>query len=209
MWQWLLQNSAALSLFISFATLCVWLFYAQLLYYSFSRQRQARLLITQGWGQQIDSVCLVANMSHEPIFIQHIMLTIKAGDGEYHSPVTDIDSAEPYDSANRPGEITRQGPLNSGQQINLGTFRSLIRQSAKLAGLTEDGEQPIKTLQLSNVRITVMASYGPGGDIIGAQRMFIVRGEDNELMRPVGIKTERFNKRRARRQMRKWLERQL
>ncbi|MES1927005.1 hypothetical protein [Salinisphaera sp. T31B1] len=210
MWQWINDNAQALSFFASVGTLAVWVFYAQLLFSGFRRQRRARILINQGWGQQIDSVCLIGNMSQEPIYVHSVLLTIRTQNSQYTESITDFDSAEPSDSQDKPQEVTRQGPLQSGEQINLGTFRSLIRQTAKRhKSLTADENKPIRTLEVENFKITVIASYGPEGGIVGAQRKFIVRGQDNELMRPVATTTKRMAKRRARKRLQRWLEDEL
>lgn len=210
MWQWINQNAQALSFLATLGTLAVWLFYAQLLYLGFKRQRKARILVTQGWGQQIDSVCLVSNMSQEPIYIHSLLMTIRTQDGDYTESITDFDSAQLRDSQDHPQQITRQGPLNAGGQINLGTFRSLIRQTGKRhRNLEADDKQPIRTLEVESFKITVIASYGPEGGVIGAQRKFIVRGAENELMRPVATTTKSMAKRRARHQLQRWLEDEL
>ena len=93
MWQWINDNAQALSFFASLGTLAVWLFYAHLLYAGFRRQRKARILINQGWGQQIDSVCLISNMSQEPIYIHSLVMTIRTRDDEYSESITDFDTA--------------------------------------------------------------------------------------------------------------------
>ena len=210
MWQWINDNAQALSFFASIGTLAVWLFYAHLLYAGFRRQRKARILINQGWGQQIDSVCLITNMSQEPIYIHSLAMTIRTHDDEYSESITDFDNAQPRDSEDRPQNVTRQGPLNAGEQINLGTFRSIIRQTAKRHdNLEPDDDRPIRTLKIDNFKITVIASYGPEGGIIGAQRKFIVSGQDNELMRPAATTTKRMTKRHARTKLQDWLEQQL
>ena len=210
MWQWINQNAQALSFFASLGTLAVWLFYAHLLFSGFKRQRKARILITQGWGQQVDSVCLISNMSQEPIYIHSLLMTIRTQDGEYTESITDFDTAQPNDSEDHPQEVTRQGPLRAGEQMNLGTFRSLIRQAGKRhKHLEHDDKQPIRTMEVENFKITVIASYGPEGGVVGAQRKFIVRGDDNELMRPVATTTKRLAKRSARQHLQRWLEEQL
>lgn len=153
----------------------------------------------QGWGQQIDSVCLISNMSQEPIYIHSLLMMVRTHSGEYTESVTDFDTAQSKDSHDRPQEVTRQGPLNAGEQINRGTFRSLIRQTAKRhKDLESDDKKPIRTLEVENVNITVIASYGPEGGVIGAQRKFIVRGKENELMRPAATTTKTMAKNRAR-----------
>ena len=204
-WSWVSNNSKPLSTFISLGTLFVWLFYAQLLLAGFQRQRQARVLINQGWGRGIDSVCLISNMSHEPIYIQCVILVMKTSRGEYRSSVTDLDEPRSRDVRAKPSEITRQGPLLSGNQMNLGSFSTLIRQAAQQHGLACKGD-PIENIGLKDVTVTVISSYGPEGGVIGTQRRFFVAGDDDSEMTPASIDSRRLINRRARRKMRRWLE---
>ena len=63
--------------------------------------------------------------------------------------------------------------MNSGEQMNLGTFRSIIRQTAKRHdNLEPDDDRPIRTLDIANFKITVIASYGPEGGINCASARF-------------------------------------
>lgn len=205
MWQWILDNSAGLSVLASVGTLLVWLFYAQLLLAGFRRQRQARILINQGWGDQLDSVCLVSNMSHEPIYIQCILLELSTRSGRHTASVTDLpvaNNSSDQDPANR---ITRQGPLASGGYMNIGSFRRLIAQSSRICNLTHSDEQPVAELELVGFKLTVISSYGPEAGLIGSTRQFDVSGENNERMRPATIDTGRMRNRDAREQMRNWL----
>ena len=206
MWQWINDNSGALSVFTSIGTLLVWLFYAHLLLSGFRRQRKARVLVNQGWGSQIDSVCLVSNMSQEAIFIQCIVLTLHTAQGNYSSSITDLEQTDESPDTGPLSHITRQGPLVSGSYMNLGTFRSLIRQVARRCGLSDDGERPIAMLQLHSVTVTVISSYGPEHGAIGSQRNFLIRGEDNDLMRPATTTTERLKHKDANRELERWIE---
>ena len=51
--EWLSSNSSAISAVTSFFTLLVWLFYAQLLYLNFRRQRQPKIIINRGGGNLV------------------------------------------------------------------------------------------------------------------------------------------------------------
>lgn len=206
MWQWINENAQALSFFTSVGTLLVWLFYAQLLFSGFKRQRQPRLLINQGWGTQIDSVCLISNMSHEPVYIQCLVLTLATSNGEYSSFVTDLDTDQTDQDEHRIEHISRQGPLGSGCYMNLGRFRLLVRQAARQSGLSESDDNPIYALQLNSITVTVITNYGPESKAIGSERRFLIRGENNELLRPATIDTPRVSNRAARRELERWIE---
>lgn len=214
MWDFLGANAKALSVIASFGTMVIWLFYAQLLYKGFKRQRQARLLINQGWGEQINSVALVSNMSHEPVYIQCVILSMKLEDGrKFRDSVTDFDDAEPWNAKNSPQEVTRQGPLNTGAYMNLGTFQTLLRQSGQQHELIDtdrdDDDNPVKRMGVRDFRLTVICNYGPSGEAIGVQREFLVCGENHDLLRPASIYCRRLAKRGARRKMERWLKEQV
>ncbi len=194
----------------SFGTMVIWLFYAHLLYQAFKRQRQARILINQGWGEQINSVAIVSNMSHEPVYIQCVILSMKLGDGrKFRDSVTDFDDAEPWNAKNDPREVTRQGPLNTGSYMNLGTFQTLLRQSGQQHGLINDGDDPVQRMRVREFKLTVVCNYGPSGEAIGVQRKFVVHGEHSDRLRPDSIYSRRLTNRRARRKMERWLREQV
>ncbi|WP_423823060.1 hypothetical protein V5738_03685 [Salinisphaera sp. SPP-AMP-43] len=204
------NNAQALSVVASFGTMAVWIFYAHLLWQGFTRQRQARLLINQGWGEEINSVALISNMSHEPVYIQCVILSMRTHDGhKYRSSVTDFDDAEPWNAQNDPSEVTRQGPLDTGSYMNLGTFRTLIRQSVQQHGLIEDDNNPMSAIGLKDFKITVVCHYGPSGQAIGVQRRFLVHGDEKQQLRPASIYSRRLTKRAARAKMERWLTEQI
>ncbi|KEZ79366.1 hypothetical protein [Salinisphaera hydrothermalis] len=210
MWEFFTANAKALSVVASFGTMVVWVFYAHLLYQAFKRQRQARILINQGWGEQINSVAIVSNMSHEPVYIQCVVLSLKLEDGrKFRDSVTDFDDAEPWNAKNDPQEITRQGPLNTGSYMNLGTFQTLLRQSGQQHDLIDGDENPVKRMGVRNFKLTVICNYGPSGEAIGVQRKFVVHGENSDRLRPDSIYSRRLTNRRARRKMERWLSEQV
>lgn len=200
----------AIAAITGIGTLLVWLFYAQLLFASFRRQRRPKIIINQGWGRQLDSVCLVSNMSAEPIYIECILMTVATDEREYRYEVTDFDETE--DPATQPAsQLTRQGPLQSGHFVNLGTFRNLIRQVSRRAGLLEHGREGVQTLPIRACEICVISVYGPEDGMVGARRRFVMDGEDSttNVLRPATIETERLTSRRARKTLLSWLREQL
>ncbi len=202
MWNWIGQNAQALSFFASVGTLLIWLFYAQLLLNTVRRQKTPRVLVNQGWGNQLDSVCLVSNMSQEPIYIQCIVMRLETDDGDYSYSVTDIDTTQVDDPGSETSKVTRQGPLLTGHFMNLGTFRTLIRQVAQSAGLPCE-HKAVRDLGVRACEIYVISIYGPESGPIGAKRRFLLDG--GETIRPDMIDTESMASRRARIKMRQWL----
>ncbi|AWN14780.1 hypothetical protein [Salinisphaera sp. LB1] len=210
MWDFFTANAKPLSVIANFGTMIIWLFYAHLLYQAFKRQRQARILINQGWGEQINSVAIVSNMSHEPVYIQCVVLSIKLQDGrKFRDSVTDFDDAEPWNARNDPREVTRQGPLDTGCYMNLGTFQTLLRQSGQQHGLIDGEDDPVKRMGVRDFKLTVICNYGPSGHAIGVQRTFVVHGENRDRLCPDSIYSRRMTNRRARRKMERWLREQV
>lgn len=56
--EWLNENAQAISAVASIFTLFVWVFYAQLLYNGYVRQRRPRVIINRGQGTGVDAICL-------------------------------------------------------------------------------------------------------------------------------------------------------
>ncbi|HAB65052.1 MAG TPA: hypothetical protein DCE49_12930, partial [Pseudomonas sp.] len=73
---WLMKNQQLVSLLISLSTLLVWMFYAHLLLRNFRRQRQPSLLINRGAGKGLGSLCIISNMSAEPMFINQLVVSV-------------------------------------------------------------------------------------------------------------------------------------
>lgn len=211
MWTWIMENARGLSAVGTFLTLLVWLFYAQLLLYSFRRQRRSRLLINQAYGNDTSSICLLSNMSHEPIYIQLLLITLRTHDNETTCSVTDLDRSR-GDHAEVAGHtVTRQGPLNSGQSMATGTFNNLVLQAARENRLIDANCDDITELGLESISMTAIINYGPDGQAIGFERDFIIQGEADDddylRIRPRTVATNRLKDRRSQRRMARWIQR--
>lgn len=211
MWSWITDNASGLSAVASFLTLIIWLFYAQLLYYGFRRQRRARVLINQGYGSDTSSICLVTNMSHEPVYIQLLLITLVTDSDRHTCSVTDLDRSYGDHQTGGPDQLTRQGPLNSGQFMQTGSFHDLILQAARENGVISNSSTDIRDLALRSFVMTAISNYGPDGASIGFEREFLVQARDeNEAqlnIRPCTVSTRRLKNRRSRQRMQRWLER--
>lgn len=72
--EWVMENQQLITLLISASTLLVWVFYAQLLLLNFRRQRKPSLIINRGAGRGLGSLCLISNMSADPMFISQLVV---------------------------------------------------------------------------------------------------------------------------------------
>lgn len=220
MLDWISQHSKALGVFTNFGTLLIWLVYAQLLYLGFRRQRRPRLIINRGRKKDIDALCIISNMSAESIFIEYIIAELKTSEGTITMDVTDFEQeySEEDDPRNADderqrrtltpgnvGENTRQGPLDSGGFLHIGTFDGLIKRLARDEGIEMAGHRPKnQDLQFECLTIRIIGVYGPEDMPVGAERSFdLIDNEHYCALTPVTWDTQRLASMRQRRKLRR------
>jgi len=210
MLEWISANSATLSVLISLATLAVWAIYLQLLLIAFRRQRKPKILINRGGGTNMSAHCLISNMSAEPIYVESIIVKLEMGSEEHSLPVTDIrQHQEEGREAAMLSERTRQGPLERGKFMSIGTFGSLIDRAVRQSGLSPEEYESL-TEMFDSFELTVIAAYGADDLAIAAARRFNVRGsgEDRDLI-PYTTDTHQIYQRRERRRIQRLLQEHL
>lgn len=168
MWSWLSSNSDAMNVILNAAMLLVWLAYFQLLYVTFRKQNQSNILINRGAGEDLESRCIVANMSAGPIYVQAIKVELRAGERSFSRVVSDTQKLQQGQSARMAVEETAQGPLPQGDLIDIGTYSRLAEMVMETAG--EDG--PISIDDVEELTVTVFAVYALHNDLVGATRSF-------------------------------------
>ncbi|MBW6391751.1 hypothetical protein [Billgrantia antri] len=186
MFDWLNQHGETISVLTDIGTLLIWLVYAQLLYFGFRRQRRPRLLINRGRKKDIDALCIISNMSAEPVFIQHIVAELETSQGVIRLDVTD--RTESYsdgdehrqedDSAatTNPSPIVRdgshQGPLGSGDFVHIDSFGALTRRLAHDGGIEMAGYRPLNDVVFRALTVRLICVYGSEDLPVGAERRF-------------------------------------
>ena len=216
MFEWIAQHKAVLTVFTNLGTLCIWLVYAQLLYWGFRRQRRPRLIINRGKQKDINALCIISNMSAESIFIEYIIAELETNHGTIVMDVTDFEmqynegesvekDGERPSTHDRPlAENTRQGPLGSGDFLHIGTFDGLIRRMARDEGIEMEGHRPCGDLEFRSLTIRLIGIYGPEDMPIGAVRSFRLQDNDRYCsLTPTSWDTRRLASRRERRQLRR------
>ena len=209
--EWLKNNHQLISLIISASTLLVWVFYAQLLLLNFRRQRKPSLIINRGAGKGLSSLCLISNMSAEPMFINQLVVSVETSKGPLELDVTDIwQSIDDEDSASPDLPIhqtTHQGPLRSGDFIHIGTFHGMLRNVAERHGIELDGYRPRGDWTFHVLEIRAVAFYGPERHPIGVLRRFHLGDTDGPdcVLIPESPFTQQLLSRRDRRKVRRWL----
>lgn len=204
MTSWIEENQAVLSILISFATLLVWLVYAQLLFSGFRRQRTPGLIINRGKKKDLDALCIISNMSKEAIYVEYIIAVLETSRGTITMDVTDFERSYAEERENEDGnrqsiattpkgvhENTRQGPLLSGDFMHIGTFNDVVRRLARQAEIPMRGFCPEGDLQLEHLTIQIIALYGPDSRPISASRSFEINSnEEVGTLTPASWRTQ-------------------
>jgi len=214
---WIEQHGTMLQILISFATLLVWIFYAQLLFQSYRRARRPKIVINQLLDHAQTARFLISNMSQEAIHIETVLLCIDNGNDRVCQVITDAEPGEGYDARNEDGapdgkdesralserldDVTLQGPLPPGKCIELGSVnRLLARVRRQIARTSDDNKQKFPEKDRDcRIEIIVIGVYSSEKGVIGASRTFVY---DREFrLRPEEIKTTQHTGFFARREM--------
>lgn len=202
MWQWVMDNSAGLGVVVSIGTMVIWVAYFQILLSSYTRQRRTRILINRGAGRGTEARCLISNMGAEPLYVMSILATLSRGDSRMTAAITDLDHHE-VDAVSDSREGTNQGPLESGDFMDIGTFSALMARCARACG--EDAES--LESRFDGFELLIIAAYGADDLSVGARRVFrLCAGDQGKVLDPVGISTDQLRRRGQRRRLERLLE---
>lgn len=204
-WNWLQQNTAAVTGASDLTFAIIWVFYLQLFYRQYRRQKRVELLIHHAQGVGPSASCLLVNMSSEPVHIQCVMARVEMVHESRTHQVTDYRRISMDDAHAR--QLLRQGPLRSGDFLLLGRFVDILlaRQSPpiKAAG---DEELPQVLEEVLALELRAVAIHGPSDHAVGARRRFKVEYRDGHLqIRPEQLDTEQLVSLRHRPLVRGWL----
>lgn len=179
MLNWISQNAQALNFFANVGTLIIWLVYAQLLYLGFRRQRHVHVIINRGKRKDINALCIISNMSQEPVYIEYIIAELETSEGTLTLDVTDLD--QEYNEGDKDSEqqkamslndSTRQGPLHSGDFMHIGSFSNVIKRLASEGGIEMEGHRPKGNLDFWSLKIELICMYGPKRSPFSAERSY-------------------------------------
>lgn len=215
--EWIAGNSQVLNVFINLGMLLVWIFYAQLLLNSYRRARRPKVIIDQGVGRGMDSVCLVANMSNEAIFMQVVVASLYNEEDRVSRDITDLkvrerakEAASDQSHVSPPQAQTLQGPLQPGAYLEIGTFWEILDNVLSKRRQLDDESREEEADQYS-LELTIISSFGSENRPIGARRRFeFTRSDKGEhLVRATTVDTLRLTSLRERRKMDRWLRQYL
>ena len=118
MWDWITQNSGALSAVLNAAMLVVWIAYLQLFFVSFRRSNRTVIHIGMAGERNGDARCLVTNMGSDTAYVLAVKIDLDFGEETRSALVTDrIEDDDPLGGDFR--EKTNQGPLGGGEVLDI------------------------------------------------------------------------------------------
>lgn len=193
----------ALSAFSSMVMAIVWVVYFQFFYFQYRRGNRPYLVVHHAQNESPDSLCMLVNMSAEPVHIQVVQVVVKDRSGA--EKVLTVTDYERVMESNQPVQHSlRQGPLCPGEYLMLGSFRSII------LGRKSDDDESLKRLRdVENLEIRVAVIHGPSPFPVGARRVFAVHQNGGTRIVPYNVYTEQLTRRRTRSTVRSWLEQEL
>tara|TARA_R110000787_G_scaffold51821_1_gene122435 strand:+ start:3707 stop:4324 length:618 start_codon:yes stop_codon:yes gene_type:complete len=201
MWDWLAENSALVQAVFGGVTAFVWIFYLQILVMGLRRQRRTEMLIHLGGGTGMDARTFVSNLGFEPIYILEIMLTVSTSDGARETSIADRTEIAKENLAS-PSDVTVQGPLKSGEYVDIGDFGTLLRRAEWRSAETLDLKQ------ITKVQLKVAAISAASSTIVAAERGFDVVVEDGvSTLVPQGLYAKQIRSFWARQGLKRELQR--
>ena len=198
MWNWIATNHQVISALANIAMLVVWIAYLQVFVSSYRRQKRSNILINRGAGSGLEARCLISNMSAEAIYIESVIATVATAEGRWSRPVTEmLEGRSDLDLK------TRQGPLQAGRFIDIGSFQSLIepvlQEETELRGTVA----PDIIENVIAFEIKVIAVHGSEDLLTGATRRFdLIRREDRHRLSGHAVGTHQIRSRRNRERLR-------
>lgn len=188
----------------------IWMVYLQLFWLDHRRWNRPFLIIHHATGQSPQARCLFVNMGKEPVHIQCIIANVYRNRHCVTHYLTDYSRFTARDQA--VGEKLREGPLQAGAYIVLGTFENIIlnREEGEITKDSDDALDIAFLQSIERLEICIAVTHRQGKTPVGARRTFFVEGEDSEIrIRSYSIYTEQLIGRKKRETVRHWVEERL
>lgn len=176
MWNWFAENATTLQAITAGVTALVWIVYLQILVSGLVRQRRTEILIHLGGSRCLDARTFVSNLGFEPIYVLEIMLTIWSTDGKRETSIADRTETAKEDLPD-PSAATLQGPLNSGENVDIGSIENLLQRARWNTSADLD------PAEISVVEVKVAAISAASSAVVAAKREFAIEvvGEECQL----------------------------
>lgn len=193
MWEWVSDNSGLVQAGMAAITALVWMIYLHIIVSGLRRQRRTEILIHLGGARDLSTRILVSNLGFEPIYVLEIMLTVWTADGQRMSSVADKTEIA-RDQHPSPREATLQGPLKSGEHMDIGSMLDLLDRARHRSF---DALEPA---DIREVEVTVAAITSADTHIAAAARRFVMCNDDGDMsLRPLNLYAQQIRAARRRR----------
>lgn len=181
----------------------VWIIYFQLFFIQYRHNSRPYLVIHHAQNENPDALCLLVNMGKQTVHVQCVqaILYTRAGE-EKVITVTEYRRVSADDTDVH--KVLRQGPLQPGGYLVLGSFRNII-----LGRRSEDAESDYLFEDITGMELRVALIHGPSSHPVGVRRSFGLNHEGGPAIYPANIHTEQMTRRRDRNEVRRWLEQEL
>ncbi len=206
----LLKFAPIASAAASIGTLCIWAVYLQIFVGGHRRQIKPMLVINHGEGRAMNAHCLVTNMSKEPVHIQSVVAKVLADGNTHTAYITDAEDIRRAGVATGWQRMTRQGPLQPGTMVDMGTFDCILEYAEWTA--LENGEKLLGKLEehATTIEIIILGIYGSEDLLIGASRKFdVARATNGSGLQASEALTRQITRRHERKRLLKELNDQL
>ncbi|MDK8461994.1 hypothetical protein [Marinobacter sp. SS13-12] len=181
----------------------IWIVYFQLFFFQYKRNNRPYLVIHHAQNENPDALCLLVNMGKETVHVQCVQVVLRTRAGEEKTlTVTEYRRVGADDS--NVHQVLRQGPLQPGGYLVLGSFRNII-----LGRRSEDSDSDYLFEDIAAVEIRAAVVHGPSRYPVGVRRSFRLEHEGQTEIFPRNIHSEQLNRRRDRHEIRRWLESEL
>lgn len=199
MLDWVREHSSVIALVVNILMLGVWMTYLQVFVRGYSRQTRPKIVINRGAGSALTARCFISNMSSEPIYVESIVAILEADGQRWSAAVTDVETLDGFAMPEDPKKQTYQGPLQRGDYMEIGSFRSLIDRVLRKADLSGIAELDRMSENIT-AEIQVYADYASEDLLIGAQRRFTITWDNGAWrLHPEQLDTGQIRSRRQRR----------
>ncbi len=200
---WFANNTHVASAIANVGLLVVWIVYAHVLYQDLRSKQRPRIIIDYMRMSGDGAACVVTNLSTAPIYLECVIGVIISDDGEVAAAVGDRDLLEAHSADAR--ELVarmRQGPMEPGELIWVGTIKEIATRAAENA---DDPEQQLQALKALEVR--VVATMSSEDKPIGAWKRFDIEmpADGSEHIKAQRLDTVQMKTRREKRRVLAWL----
>lgn len=155
----------------------IWAVYLQLFFRSLRRGNRPTMFIHHAQGNDPLAPCLFVNMSKDPVHIQCAIAYIKTKQGTATRYLTD--NAWVRDDDRRFNPESREGPIEPGGYLELGSFADILlgRKSGDTPHAVAQQLHDYQQLQLC-----VAVNHGPSEHHVGVRRTFAIEQARGEVV---------------------------